>query len=361
MADREIILNQKPQINISRSTAGRMWLVFCCAGLAVIQSALSDGGASLVLALTVLCCAILAELLITWRKSGFEKVKDGSAAASAMVLSLLLPNYIHPLYGAFGALFAIVVVKHSFGGLGSNWLNPGLGAWLFVRFSWPLAFDKALEGSPLSIISASLRSGVPGLHDAPMNLFRMSAAGANSLDAGLTAFFNNTIFAITGAELPPGYIDLLFLRSPGIIADRGLLALLAGTIIITAFKINRSWIAAVFLALFGFLTWFAGDLLFGGLYRNGDVLFALFSGGTIAAAFILASEPASGAKSKPGALFVVVLGAILSWSFRFQGLEVYGCFCALALVNALTPVIRFFELKLFFSRGRKIEAQEVSV
>ena len=322
MPERKVVLFEKPQINISFPTTGRMWLVFCCAFLCVIQSAYSDKGLSLVLAGAALCTAVLTELLFTWRKSGIEKIKDGSAAAAAMVLSLLLPNQIHPVYAVMGAFFAIAVVKHSFGGLGSNWLNPALAGWLFIRFSWPLAFAKALEGSAVSV-------------------------AANS-DTAAASFLNNTIFALTGSELPSGYIDLLFLKTPGIIADRGLFALLAGTVIITAFRISRGWTPAVFLAIFGFLTRVAADTS-GEQYWNGDLLFGLFSGGTIAAAFILTAEPASAAKSNYGKLFAVVLGAVLSWVFRYRCYEYYGCFIALAVVNSLTPLLRFFERKLFFS------------
>jgi electron transport complex protein RnfD len=320
VTDRKVVLFQKPQINISIPTAARMWLVFCCVFLCVIQSALSDGGASLIAALVALCTAVLTELLLTWRKSGFDKIKDGSAAAAAVVFSILLPNHIHPVYAALGAFFAIAVVKQSFGGLGSNWLNPALGGWLFLRFSWPPAFAPA------------------------------PADAAPSFDAA-ASFLNNTIFSLTGSELPSGYLDLLFLKTPGIIADRGLFALLAGTIIITAFRISRCWASAVFLAIFCFLTRFAADVRVSGQYWNGDMLYGLFSGGVVAAAFILAAEPASGAKSKPGVLAAAFLTAALSWFFRYRCNDYYGCFTALAVVNCLTPVIRLCEEKLLFSGG----------
>jgi electron transport complex protein RnfD len=316
-----------------------MWLVFCCSGIAVIQSALSDSGASLVVALTAFFSAILAELLITQRKSGFEKIRDGSAAATAMALSLMLPNQIHPAYAALGALFAIGVIKHSFGGLGANWLNPALGGWLFLRISWPGAFARALEGSPLS--PEFLKTAGPGM-------------AASVFDSEITGFLNSTVFSFVRAELPSGYIDLLCSPSPGIIADRGLLALLAGTIIITAFKISHSWVPAVFLGVFGFLVRLAGSLPSGGAFWQGDVLAALFSGGSIAAAFIIAAEPASGAKSRPGIALAAVLAAILSWLFRYWSLEPYGCFAGLALINALTPALCFFERTLLFSHQRKI-------
>lgn len=358
MREKKTPLEQEPQINISRSTAGRMWLICFCAGLGIIQSGLSDSGASLLLALTALVSAVLTELLLTYKKSGLEKIKDGSAAASALVFSLLLPNDIHPVYAGLGAIFALGVVKHSFGGLGSNWVNPGLGGWLFVRLSWPSFFVRALEGSPLSILHESLRGELSGGQGSPLGLLKTSGlvqfpGDASPLDGLIRSFLNNWIFSITGTELPAGYIDLLVPRSPGIIADRGLLALILGTIIIAASRVGRAWIPAVFLGVFGFLVRVFGALPYGGMSGQGDVLFAFFSGGTFAAAFLLAAEPATGAKSNAGVLCAVIMGAILAWFFRYQGLEPYGAFFAAALVNAFTPLIRSFEGRRFYASRRR--------
>jgi len=327
--EQKVIHSNKPQINISYPSAGRMWLVCACAFLCALQSGLTDGGKSLIVSLTALLTAVLIELLVTWRKHAGAKIRDGSAAATAMIISMLLPNQIHPVYVFFGTAFAIIVVKYTFGGLGSNWLNPALGGWLFIRFSWPDAFSNALVEPP-SISELVMASDI------------------SPLDSPITEFFNNSVFSIAGVQLPSGYIDLLFRNSSGLITDRGLFALLIGTVIITAIGINRGWVPLVFLAVYGFLIRFAGDL--SGTYWNGDILYGVFSGGTIAAAFILAAEPASGAKVKPGIFFTVVLGAVLSWFFRYKCMEYFGCFIALALVNCITPVIRVVEEKIFFPR-----------
>jgi electron transport complex protein RnfD len=332
MPERKPALTHKPQINISYPSTGRMWLVCGCAFLCVLQSAASDGGKSFFVSLTALLSALTIEILLTWKKTGFMKIIDGSAAATAMTLSLLLPNEINPLYAALGAAFAITVVKYSFGGLGSNWLNPALGGWLFIRFSWPAAFAKAMEGSNVSI--AELISNQ-----------------SSALDNSVTTFFNKTVFSATSAHLPSGYIDLLFSNQPGLIADRGLFALLIGTVAITAVGISRSWGPPLFLFVFSFLTRLAGDKA--GELWNGDMLYGIFTGGTVAAAFILASEPASGAQYKPGILFAIIAGAFLSWVFRYRCLDFSGCFIALALVNCLTPLIRFFELKFLTFRERR--------
>ena len=333
-----MIFSNKPQINISCPSTARMWLVCGCAFLCVLQSSFGDGGRSFLVAFTALFSALLIELLLTWRNHGFGKVRDGSAAATAMILTLLLPNLIHPFCAALGAAFAVTIVKYSFGGLGSNWLNPAVGGWLFIRFSWPDAFAKALEGSSSSISEMTIVSNT------------------SAFDNSVTEILNNSVFSVTGTQMPSGYIDLLFNNNPGIITDRGLFSLLIGTIFITAAGINRGWIPLVFIAVYGFLIRLAGDL--SGVLWNGDVLYGIFSGGTIAAAFILAAEPASGAKLKPGIIFAVFSGAVLSWFFRYKCMEYSGCFIAFAIVNCFTPLIKLAEEKIFLSRNNSGGFQE---
>jgi electron transport complex protein RnfD len=301
-----------------------MWLVFGCAFLAVVQSAVNDAGASLAVAFAALASAVLTELLMTSNIHGLAKIRDGSAAASAMVLTLLLPHQINPVYAALGAAFAMVVVKHSFGGLGSNWMNPALGGWLFIRFSWPQSFARALEEVSEQLPQAG------------------SAA-----DQAVREFLNRVVFKFVGAELPPGYVDLFSLQSPGIIADRAVLALALAVVVIAAFEISRSWLSFLYMAVFGFLFWMLGDR--GGILWNGDVLLAFFSGGTLVTAFILVVDPSSGAKSVQGNIIVVILAAVLSLIFRVYASAFYGCFFAVALVNAFTPFLCAMERRLLYS------------
>lgn len=338
MHEQKRVFSYKPQVNISFSSSLRMWFIFSCAFLCVIQSAFNDAGRSLFLAFLCVFFAVLTEFLLTWRDHGAAKIKDGSAAAAALVYTLLLPNQIHPVYAAVGVIFAIVVVKHSFGGLGANWLNPALGGWLLIRFSWPLAFDKAMGSSAVSITEINALSSV------------------SALDNNVTEFLNHSIFSFFNAQLPSGYIDLLWNANPGIIADRGLFFLLIGTIIITATGINRGWIPLVFLCVYGALVFIAGDLK--SAYGSGDLLYGFFSGGVIVAAFIIAAEPSTSAKLKPGILLTVILAAVFSWFFRFLREEYFGCLIAISLMNCFTPIVIYFEEKLFLAyknRGKFLE------
>ena len=324
---------QKPQVNLARPTAARMWLISLCALLAVIQSSLGDSFSSLILAVCAVATAVLAEFFILYFKAGnAAALKDGSAVASALIFTLLLPNHISPFYAVAGALFAIAVVKHSFGGLGSNWLNPAAGGWLFARFSWPASFTGALEASPLSLLAERLRGGVFN-----------SAHLDNNLDAIYNGeYANNAYPGAAYAELSGGFAELFVSPLPGIIADRGSLALLAGILVITAFRVNRFWIPLVYLAVFGVLVRFA--------MPYGDVLFAICSGGTLAAAFLLASDPATGAKSNRGIFLAALLGGALAFFFRFYGAEPYGAFFAAVFVNAMLPLVRILERRSLYER-----------
>jgi len=351
----ENLQQQRPQINLARPTAARMWLVSLCALLAVIQSSLSDSFSSLLVAFAAVVAAVLTESLILYRGGGaniLNALKDGSAVASALILTLLLPNRISPLYAAAGAVFAMAVIKHSFGGLGSNWLNPAAGGWLFIRFSWPVAFRTALDGSPLSLLAESLGRGVTVPQGSPLGILKIDAAfaSASPLDGILRSFLNNNLFSFVGAELPGGYIDLFGSRLPGIIADRGVLALLVGTIIIIASQVNRSWIPVVYLVVFGFLVRFAGALPYGGEKWSGDIFFALCSGGTLAAAFLLTADPATGAKSSGGIFLAAAAGGLLAFFARYYGAEPYGVIFAVVFVNAMLPLVRILESRILYEK-----------
>ena len=315
----------RAMVNISRPTSDRMWLLCGFAFLAVIQSAIGDSGVSVSVALAALVSAVLAELFLTYKVHGSGKIRDGSAAASALVLVLLLPNQIHPMHAALGAVFAMVVVKHSFGGLGANWMNPAIGGWLFVRFSWPQAFDMALE------VSNGYLQGT-----------------GSAVDQAIRDFLNRTVFTLFRAELPSGYIDIFWHESPGIVADRAVLSLFLLVAVMFAFRTSRWWISVVYLAVFVLLVRMVGDLPFEGSWWEGNVLLALLSGGTLVTAFILIAEPSSGPKSIPGTVIVAVLAAVLSVVFRYFGGELYGGFFAVALINAVTPLLSKLERRVLY-------------
>ncbi len=343
---------RKPLVHLTVSTPTRMWLISFCAGIAIIQSSLTDSFASLGIALAAVAGAVITELVIDAAK-GTLTLLDGSAVTSALVFTLLLPHDIHPAIAAIGMIFAIGVIKQSFGGLGTNWLNPAVGGWLLVRFSWPEVFATSLKKSPLFIIEESLRSGIVDPSGSPLAILKIAGYKESLLDKSITDFLNSNLFSIFNAELPAGYIDFLNFSGSGIIADRGSGCLLLGTIVIIACFIYRHSLSMVFLGTYLVLVRLFGAIPFGGTLGNGDMLFALFTGATIPGAFILSSDPATSTKSFKGGIIVSLLLAILTFAFRYPGHTPYGMIYAIALMNVFVPLIRHIEGKLLY-RARRI-------
>jgi electron transport complex protein RnfD len=331
-----------------------MWLVSLCAVLTIFQSSLSDSFGSLIVAFTAVVTAIFTESLIYFRTERAGTIKDGSAITSALVLTLFLPNQLHPVYAALGAAFAMTVVKHSFGGVGANWMNPAVGGWLFIRFSWPEVFNNALDQSIPSLLSEGMSRGLSDPEGSPLGILTLMKTEyyptqETFLDAALGFVLNDGLFARIQMEFPRSYISLFTTTAPGLIADRGIFALLAGTIIITASQASRGWIPAVYLGGYMVMVRLFGALPFGGSFGQGDLFFGLCSGGVLAAAFLSASDPATGPKSNGGAAAAGIAGGLITFFFRYYGLEAYGAFFAAALINTIVPILRDFESRNWYT------------
>ena len=348
----DLSLFQKPQINLARSTPLRMRLVSVCAFLAIFQSSFSDKGHSLVIAFGAIAGTLGTELVFNLKDRNFS-IKDSSAFASALILTLFLPNSLNPLFAFFGGIFAMAVLKYSFGGLGSNWVNPAAGAWLFIRSAWPSAFNRSMEGGHLLRLAASVEGGFRDSLGSPLTLLAINGWSSTPLDNTLNSFFNQTIFAFTGSILPKGYLVLFSPEGPGIIADRGLFFLMLGTILVAASQCFRFWLPAAFIFVYSLLVRIFGALPFGGPLWEGDVIFALLSGGTLAAAFILVADPATGPKSTPGYAVFIFSCAVFAFLFRYPGLDPYGAVTAVLLGNALVPLIKRFENAFYYEKRKR--------
>jgi electron transport complex protein RnfD len=332
-----------------------MWLISIYAAIAVVESALGDGGASFYVMFAALGAALLTELL-AGLKTGRHTVFDGSAAASALVLTLLLPNQIPPVFAALGAVFAIALVKITFGGLGANWLNPAVSGWLFIRFSWPGIFDGVNAGSPLSFLVNNVVNG--GAYKTSSFWEILSQNGFMPDTNAITQTFNKTVFSLFGTELPAYYMDFFSASDIGIIGDRGVYALLLGSIFIAALGVSRFYVSAVYLTAYMLLIKIAGVLPVGGELWRGEMFFGLLTGGTLITAFILLTDPATSPKSVYGKVIFAILAAALTFFFRYMKSDPYGAFFAVALLNTLTPLIRDIERRYIYDPVKRRRAVE---
>jgi electron transport complex protein RnfD len=261
---------------------------------------------------------------------------DLSAIASALVFTTMLPNTIPPALAVFGAFFGIAVINGSFGGLGANWLNPALSGWLLVRFSWPHLYAAALEGSTLAA-AGEIGGRVAG------DGFLFNTAQQ------VVDFFNGAVLQTFSTEIPAGFAGFLVHTPPGIIADRGIIAAIIASIVISA-SVHRFMLSAVYLIPYLFLVRASGALGAGGGAWQGDMFYCLLSGGTLTTAFFLIADTATGPKSLGGKICSAVIAALFSFIFRCLKGEMYGAFFAVALVNILCPLIRNMESAYLYNR-----------
>jgi electron transport complex protein RnfD len=166
----------------------------------------------------------------------------------------------------------------------------------------------------------------------------------------ITSFLNKTLFSLFNIEIPAAYLDFFINPGAGLIADRGLFALLIGSIIMIGAMGSSSVLSAVYAGVFLLVVRFAGALPFGGPPGAGDMIYGLFSGGTLAAALILVVEPASGPKSSFGKLVYVSFAALFTFMFRYGKAEACGALFAAALVNIFAPLFRIAEERWYYER-----------
>lgn len=180
----KLVVSLSPHVHSGDSVQKNMYWVILALVPALICSFISFGmGAIITTAISVAAC-VLTEWLINKFLLGSNKctVCDGSAALTGILLAFNMPSNIAPWIVIIGAVFAIGVVKMTFGGLGCNLFNPALAgrAFLLISFpvqmtTWPLPgqgfgayLDAETGATPLSIMKAAFKSGdVSVLNDLP--------------------------------------------------------------------------------------------------------------------------------------------------------------------------------------------------
>ena len=125
--------------------------------------------AAAVMAVCVVSCVAFEDL---WERCTKRTVTVGdlSAAVTGLLLAYNLPPTIPFWMAVLGSLFAIIVVKQFFGGLGCNIVNPALAGRAMMLTSWPVpmttwTLDGVSGATPLAMIKAGTLDNLPGLRD----------------------------------------------------------------------------------------------------------------------------------------------------------------------------------------------------
>src|SRR5690554_3712300 len=93
--------------------------------------------ALLITACAVLFCMGFEYLIVKHIMKKEPAILDGSAIITGVLLAFNVPSNLPVWILALGCLFAIGVVKLSFGGLGNNIFNPAIAGRIFLLISFP--------------------------------------------------------------------------------------------------------------------------------------------------------------------------------------------------------------------------------
>ncbi len=285
--------------------------------------------------------AIASALLRKWT------LGDGSAVITGLLIASAMPPAIPWYIPAVASLFAILIVKAAFGGLGSNWMNPALGGIAFAYANWPAAMREfvmpriisGVDGVSASTPLAFARGLTGGLDGRVMDALRGAGYPLSGVDTAITGFLNDAVFSRLGARLPDGYFDMLLGFKPGAIGESALFLVMIGSIVLIALRLIKTEIPLAMLGVFGLLTRIFGTGLPGENLFAGDVLYALSGGGIVLAAFYMASDPVSSPVGRThGYIYGAATGA-LCFVFRRWGTYTESVVYAILVMNMITPFI----------------------
>lgn len=244
-------------------------------------------------------CAVLSEYL--WQRLMKKPIRlnDFSAAVTGLLIGLNMPATVPVWVPAIGSVFAIIIVKQLFGGIGHNFLNPALAARAVLLTSWPSYMTKAL---------------VP----------------ERTLTFGL---FESSVDAITSATplvAPVADIrNLLMGNIAGAIGETCKIAILLGLIYLLIRGVIRWQIPVCMLGTVALMSWILGK----------DPLTAVLSGGVLFGAVFMATDYVTTPMLKVGQAIFGVGAGILVVLIRNYGNYPEGVTYAILIMNIVTPLL----------------------
>ncbi|WP_448248075.1 electron transport complex subunit RsxD [Thalassotalea agariperforans] len=329
-----------PHNHIQNKTSAIMRLVIYAAIPGILAQWYFFGWGNLIHLAIALTTAFLAEFFaLSMRKKDIRhQVLDGSALLTALLIAVSLPAIAPWWITVLGCLFAILIVKQLYGGLGHNPFNPAMAAYVMLLVSFPLQMTSwqpplALMTIDLDFTNTAwviftgftldgysieqLRSHVDGFTMAtPLDTLK------TDLTMGLTATesFKKSIF---GEQISFGWewVNAGFL--------------LGGLFLIA--KKTIDWVTPVsFLTSIFICSFIAYSINPDG---NASTFFHWFSGATMLAAFFILSDPVTGATSIKGRIVFAALAGFLVFIIRKFGGYPDAVAFAVLLCNMAAPLI----------------------
>ena len=298
----------QPQVRTNMDTRRIMLNVILALIPALAVSVAQAGFAALITVIVSMASAVFYEWAYRKLMKKDSSIGDLSACLTGLLLAMTLPAGAAWWLPLVGNLFAIVVVKQLYGGIGKNFLNPALAGRAFLLASYALLMSRWFVPSAL----------------------------AGEVDAVTMATPLSYLYG--EAELPAYYsFRALFLGTiPGCFGEVSKLALLAGGMYLMARKIISWRIPVSFMGTVALLT-----LIFGheGYDNVSWMLYNLLSGGLFLGAIFMATDYATSPVTLPGQLLFGFGCGALTVLIRYFGSYPEGVTYAILIMNLCTWAI----------------------
>jgi len=255
--------------------------------------------------LLAILAAVATEAIIQKIRNKKITISDWSAVITGLLLAFNMPASVPWWIPVIGSVFAISVVKHAFGGLGQNFMNPALAARAFLVASWPVQM-----GSWIS----------PGA------------------DAVSTA----TPLATYGTANEPAIMDLLIGNIGGSLGETSAILLIIGGIYLLYRGVIKITIPGIYIGTFGLLYFvYSGFDLYSTAYQ-------LLAGGLMLGAIYMATDYVSSPVNRKGQIIFAFGAGLITFIIRAYGGMAEGVSFSILLMNVATPIIeRYTAPKVF--------------
>ena len=297
-------ISSSPHVRSKVSTSGIMGTVLLALLPAALFGIYNFGPHALLLILISMATCVATEAVYEHFMHKKLTIKDYSAAVTGLLLALNLPPSAPWWIPVIGGVFAVLVVKQLFGGLGQNFMNPALAARCFLL---------------ISFTGRMTNFAVP------------ESAWGNVVD---TVSGATPLAALKAGES----VDIMSL----------FLGNVQGTILLGT-KVIDCRIPLTYIGTFAVFV-----LLFGGHGFDINYLAAhLFGGGLMLGAWFMATDYVTTPITKKGQLVYGVCLGVFTGLFRIFGGSAEGVSYAIIFCNLLVPLIERVTMPVAFGKGGK--------
>ncbi len=309
--DKMLQVSSSPHIR-SEATTQRIMLDVLIALLPAAFAGIYFFGlnAALLIAVTVLS-SVAFEYLMRKVLKRSNTISDLSAVVTGLLLALNLPPDLPVWMAIVGSLFAIVIVKQLFGGLGQNFVNPALAARAFLLVSY---------GTKMTTWTQPLAAEVDVISYAtPLGVLK------------------------EGGELP-GLLNMFLGRIGGSLGETSALALIIG---------------GVYLLVRGVISWhipviYVGTVAVIALIAGANPFYYVLAGGLLLGAIFMATDYTTSPMTKKGVIIYALGCGALTMLFRLYTNMPEGVSYAILLMNVTVPLIDRYTKPKRFGGGARV-------